>query len=133
MGTPIDAIAAYDDGTLRAITRGRVNQLIREGHVTDILTEVAVPIAQLSEILNRIGETQAASDVLAHAVHDGIKPSVLAQAVALITADKLAPIQPNTSVSVGPLGQVRVGPPPAATNAASTQELANWLRDHTLS
>jgi hypothetical protein len=32
-------------------------------------------------------------------------------------------------VTVGPSGQLRAGPPPAATDAASAIELANYLRN----
>ena len=128
-----NAEQAYNDGTLRALTKGLVQRYIREGHALDILPDIAVPIVRLSESLRKMGLTAEANSILEHAVHDGVQPQVLAQAMAIFTKQLIAPSPPDETLTIGPLAQIRVGPPPAGTDAASTQELANWLRDRALS
>lgn len=124
----IDAEALYADGTLRAVTSGLVKRYRRLGQVPLILTELAIPICRLAESLRRMGQGPEADSVLAHAVHDGIDPSVLAQAVAATAQPDVILPPAIETVTVGPNGELRAGPPPAATDAASAAELANYLR-----
>jgi hypothetical protein len=128
----LDAEAAYADGTLRAQSAGLVKRFIREARPGDIMANVAVPIARLADTLRRMGQTVAGDGILAHAVHDGVPPTVLVQAVAANnTAPALNLGDPIGTVSVGAIGQLYAGaPPPAAPgDLAATAELANYLRD----
>lgn len=131
MADLLDAEAAYADGSLRAQTVGLVKRFIREARPADILPNVAMPIARLANNLRRMGQQVTGDGILAHAVHDGVAPTLLVQAVA---ANELPPElnlgDPTTTVTVGPAGQLYAGPPPpvAATDPAAVAELANYLR-----
>lgn len=131
MATPIDAEQLYAEGSLRATTKGLVQRFKREGHPADILAEIAVPIARLVVRLRGIGAETVANQVLAHAVHDGVPASTLAQAFAEVEAADSQPAPVAETVTVGPNGELRAGPPPPATDLTSVLDLANYLRDRT--
>lgn len=128
--TPIDAIDAYEKGTLRRTVVGRVRLLQREGRTADLLTEVARPLAALAEYLSDQGRLAEASSVLEHAIHDGVSPALMAQAIAAHAIDSAGPAHTLTAeLTVGPNGELRAGPPPPATDLGSALDLLNDLRD----
>jgi hypothetical protein len=126
MSTPIDADALYAEGTLRAVTLGLTRRYRREGRFSDVMTEVAAPIMALGARLKSTGNAVEADQVIAHAVHDGVPPSMLAEAVAHSTVTG-APRAP--AVTVDQSGALVVGVPPPATDLASAIALVNYLRE----
>lgn len=126
--TPIDAVGAYSDGTLRRVTVGRVQLLRREGRVPDLRVEVAEPIAELAANLTAAGASAEASTVLEHAIHDGVPAAVMAQAVAAHATKDTQQVALAQTITVGPKGELRAGLPPAATDLSSALNLLNDLR-----
>jgi hypothetical protein len=106
-----------------------VRRLIREGQAPAILSLVAVPIARLAENLRRLGQTVEADSVLTHAVHDGVAPRLLLQAIAQnATPPAIVLGDPTSVMTVDPAtGAVTAGAPPAASDAESAATLANYL------
>lgn len=123
----IDAEQAYNDGVLRQIVRGAVRQRLREGRALDILPEVAVPVARLADNVRRMGDKATADSILAHAVHDGIGPSVLAEAVRDNTEAAVVLI-PNAGLVIGANAEIISSTPPAASDLSSALTLANYMR-----
>jgi hypothetical protein len=124
--------AAGGPGALRLATRGAVKAAQRAGNMAPILPEVAVPLVRLANRLRSMGQKAEANSILEHAVHDGVQAAVLAEAVELATSeDHLDQFAPSP-IFVGPLGELRAGPPPAADDLASAIELTNYVRDRLL-
>lgn len=133
--TVMDAEGIYAAGgpsTLRMATRGAVRVLQREGRMDAMVPDVAVPLTRLANRLRATGEKAAANSILEHAVHDGVPATALAEAVQVATGDDFRGQFAPPPVQVGPNGELRVGPPPAADDLASTIELANYVRDRIL-
>lgn len=127
--TPIDAVSAYADGTLRRIVVGRVRSIRREGRDGDLLDEVAIPLADLAAQLTAEGKEPEASRILEHAIHDGVSAANMAKAVAAHATAEAPPPGLDEEIKVGPLGELRAGPPPPADDLASALALVNDLRD----
>jgi hypothetical protein len=125
---PLDAETHYANGVLRQQTAGLVRRLRQQGHPGDILPLVAVPIGRLAESLRRMGQAALADGILAHAVHDGVPPSALAQGIAqYATPPTLVFGDPAAVMTVGPAGQITAGAPGPASDADSAAALANYL------
>lgn len=105
MDQPIDAEMLYDQGTLRATTFGLVRRFQREGRPDDLVPLVGRPIAALADKLRGAEGEGPASDVLGHAVHDGVTPAQLMRSIQLNTAPPEAP-PPPPAVSIGPSGEL---------------------------
>lgn len=124
--------AAGGPSTLRMATRGAVRVLQREGRLQDMVPEIAVPLTRLANRLRATGDKAAANSILEHAVHDGVPAAALAEAVQVATGDDFLGRYAPAPVTVGPSGELRVGPPPAADDLAGAIELANYVRDRIL-
>lgn len=134
--TVMDAEAVYaagGAGAIRMATRGAVRQAQREGHPERILTEVAVPLCRLANRLRAGGDKATANSILEHAVHDGVQAAVLAEAIQIASQEEFLGRWAPPPINVGPRGQLRVGPPPGASDLASAIELSNYVRDRLLS
>lgn len=131
----MDAEGVYSAGgpnALRLATRGAVKLRQREGRTADILPEVAVPLGRLANRLRSDGQTSVANTMLEHAVHDGVSAAVLAQGIEQATGEDFLGAYAPPAIEVGPRGDLRVGPPPEATDLASAIELSNYVRNRLL-
>lgn len=135
--TTLDAEAIYTTGghnALRLAVRGAVRTAKREGRPDSVLVEeVAVPVVRLANRIRNGGDKAEANAILEHAVHDGLPAALLQEAIESAALADFQTADPDVEITVGPHGGLVAGPPPAATDAASTMELANYLRDRLLS
>lgn len=115
MAALIDAEARYAEGSLNGVVRGLAQRYLREHRLHDLVPEVAVPVLRLTDRLRATGDSAAADLVLAHAVHNGITPSMLQEAQVM-----------DTTAGQDPPDQVTVGPN-AALNGAVNMEAGAWL------
>jgi hypothetical protein len=128
-----DIYAAGGEPAVRLAVRGAIRTLTRDGRANEILDEVAVPVVRLANRIRNDGNHGLANTILEHAVHDGIQAAVLADAIERATTTDVTSRYAPPEVTVGPHGGLMVGPPPAATDLASTAALANYIRDRLLS
>lgn len=115
MAALIDAEQLYTEGTLNPVILGLTRRYQREGRTHDLVAEVAVPVLRLSDRLRGLGESRAADLLLAHAVHNGLVPSMLQEASVM-----------DTNAAKKPIEALAVGHNPAA-NGAVNLEAGAWI------
>lgn len=127
-----EGLYSMSPNALRLATRGAVKTRQREGTMDTLVAEVAVPLVRLANRVRANGNAAAADSILEHAVHDGIPASALAEAVQAATADDHRDETAPPVITLGPRSELRVGPPPEASDLDSAIELANYVRNRLL-